>query len=142
MPKLVVDASVVIKWFVPEPLSPEARRILDDYRAGTLDLVAPDLLNAEVGNIVWKKQTYQGLGSDDAMAVIGGLRNLVIAFTPTADLLADAYNLAITHQRTVYDSLYLALSIREACQFVTADERLANAVSSMVPTVVWLRNWR
>ena len=57
MPKLVVDASVVIKWFVPEPFSLEARRILDDYRAGSLDLVAPDLLNAEVGNIVWKKQT-------------------------------------------------------------------------------------
>lgn len=142
MPKLVVDASVVIKWFVPEPLSLEARRILNDYRAGALDLVAPDLVNAEVGNIVWKKQTYQGLGANDAKAVIDGFRSLVIAFTPTADLLADAYNLAITHQRTVYDSLYLALSIREACQFVTADERLVNAVTSVIPMVVWLRNWR
>lgn len=142
MPKLVVDASVVIKWFVPEPLSPEARKILDDYRAGALDLVAPDLLNAEVGNIVWKKQTYQGLSADDAKAVIDGFRSLVIAFTPTPDLLVDAYNLAITHKRTVYDSLYLALSIREACQFVTADERLANAVGSAIPTVVWLENWR
>jgi predicted nucleic acid-binding protein len=67
---------------------------------------------------------------------------LVIAFTPTADLLVDAYDLAITHRRTVYDSLYLSLSIREACRFVTADERLANAVSSAIPTVVWLGNWR
>ena len=142
MPKLVVDASVVIKWFVPEPLSLEAWRILDHYRAGALDLVAPDLLNAEVGNIVWKKQTFQGLGPDDANAVIDGFRSLVIAFTPTAELLLDAYNLAITHQRTVYDSLYLALSIREGCQFVTADERLANAVSSTISSVVWLKNWR
>ena len=141
MTKLVVDASVVIKWFVPEPLSLEDRRILDGYRAGAFDLVAPDLLNAELGNIVWKKETYQGLGGGDARAVIDGFRNLVIAFTPTADLLADAYNLAITHQRTVYDSLYLALSIREQCQFVTADERLVNAVSSALPTVLWLGNW-
>src|SRR2546426_7295803 len=103
MPKLVVDASVVIKWFVTEPLSLEARRILDDYRAGAIDLVAPDLLNAEVGNIVWKKQTYQGLGPDDAKAVIDAFRSLVIAFTPTVDLLTDAYSLAITHQRTIYD---------------------------------------
>lgn len=32
MTKLVVDASVAIKWFIPEPLSVEARRILDDYQ--------------------------------------------------------------------------------------------------------------
>ena len=50
MANLVVDASVVIKWFVAEPLSVEARRILDDYQAGTLSLVAPDLINAGVGN--------------------------------------------------------------------------------------------
>jgi predicted nucleic acid-binding protein len=90
MTNLVVDASVVIKWFVAEPLSVEARRILDDYQSGTLSLVAPDLINAEIGNIVWKKQTFQGLGADDAKAVIDGFRRLEIAFTPTAQLLGDA----------------------------------------------------
>ena len=33
MTKLVVDTNVVIKWFVHEPLSVEARRILDEYQA-------------------------------------------------------------------------------------------------------------
>jgi predicted nucleic acid-binding protein len=141
MANLVVDASVVIKWFVSEPLSVEARRILDDYQAGSLSFVAPDLINAEVGNIVWKKQTFQGLGADDAKAVIDGFRKLEIRFAPTAQLLGDAYNLAITHRRTVYDSLYLGLSVREVCQFVTADERLVKAVSSALPNVVWLANW-
>lgn len=141
MTKLVVDASVVIKWFLPEPLSVEARAILDDYEAGTLSLSAPDLLNAEVGNIVWKKHRFQGLGDDDANAIIENFRKLTIEFTPTAEVLADAYNLAVTHQCTVYDSLYLALSIREACQFVTADERLVNAVKSALPAVTWLANW-
>lgn len=141
MVNLVVDASVVIKWFVAEALSVEARRILDDYQAGTLYLFAPDLINAEVGNIVWKKQTFQGLSADDAKAVIDGFRKLEIAFTPTAQLLGGAYNLAISHRRTVYDSLYLALSIPKACQFVTADERMVNAVSVALPSVVWLANW-
>jgi len=141
MTKLVVDASVVIKWFLPEPLSVEARAILDEYQAGTVSLAAPDLINAEVGNIVWKKQRFQGLGEDDSNAVIEGFRKLTIQFTPTAELLADAFNLAVTHQRTVYDSLYLALSIREACQFVTADERLVNAVKPALPAVTWLANW-
>ena len=38
-------------------------------------------------------------------------------------------------------SLYLALSIREACQFVTADERLVNAVRPALPGVIWVANW-
>ena len=124
-----------------EPLSVEARRILDDYQAGTLSLIAPDLINAELGNIVWNKQTFQGLGAEDAKAIIDGFPKLEIAFTPTTELLGDAYNLAITHRRTVYDSLYLALSIRKKCQLVTADERLVNAVSTAHPAVVWLANW-
>ncbi|PYT08590.1 MAG: twitching motility protein PilT [Acidobacteria bacterium] len=141
MTKLVVDASVAIKWFIPEPLSVEARRILDDYQAGTRTLLAPDLINAEVGNIVWKKQTFQGLTAADAKTVIDEFRKLAILVTPTGDLLEDAYSLAATYGRSVYDSLYLALSIREGCQFVTADERLVNAVGSSLSTAIWLPKW-
>ncbi len=46
MSRLVVDSSVVIKWFVVEPYSTEARRVLNDYQAGGLTLLAPDLLHA------------------------------------------------------------------------------------------------
>ena len=141
MTKLVVDASVAIKWFIPEPLSVAARRILDDYQAGTLSLLAPDLINAEVGNIVWKKQAFQGLDADDARTVINEFRKLAIFVTPSRDLLEDAYDLAVTHGRSEYDSLYLALSIREGCQFVTADERLVNAVGSSLSTAIWLPNF-
>ena len=61
--------------------------------------------------------------------------------TPTGELLQDAYGIAVAHQRTVYDSLYLALSVREGCRFVTADERLANAVGDAFPNLMWLANW-
>ena len=53
--RVVVDSSVAIKWFVEEPYSVEAHRLLEGYQDGTLTLLAPDLLYAEVGNIVWKK---------------------------------------------------------------------------------------
>jgi len=64
-----------------------------------------------------------------------------IAITPAAELLEEAYDLAVAHRRTVYDALYLALSVREACPFVTADERLVNAVAGALPRVVWLGHW-
>jgi predicted nucleic acid-binding protein len=138
---IVVDSSVVIKWFVVEPLSVESRHILDRYQAGTLALHAPDLIHAEVGNIVWKKHRFQGLAAADAQQIIEEFQRLPFVLTPTADLLSEAFRLAIAHERTVYDALYLALSVREQCPYVTADEKLVNAIRTAFPNVVWVANW-
>ena len=112
MANVVVDSSVAIKWFVSEPYSREARLILDGYEAGDLDFLGPDLLYAELGNIVWKKHISQGLAASDAQVIITALRSLDFAVTSTPVLLDEAYRLAVEHQRSVYDSLYLALSVR------------------------------
>jgi predicted nucleic acid-binding protein len=142
MDRVVIDSSVAIKWFVPEANSADARKLLDGFQAGTLELLAPDLLNAEIGNIVWKKQVLRGeLSAADAQLVLDNYRALKLPLTPTADLLDAAFRLAVAHQRTVYDCLYVALSIRENCPFVTSDERLVNAVSAAIPGVIWLPHW-
>jgi predicted nucleic acid-binding protein len=136
MTKLVVDSSVAVKWFLPEPYSTQARRILDGYQIGALTLLAPDLINAEFGNIIWKKHLYQGLAADDAEAVIKEFGKLAFVLTLTSVLLEEAYRLAVARQQTVYDCVYVALSIREGCQFVTADEKLVNAIGSSYSNVV------
>ena len=141
MQKVVVDSSVVIKWFVVEPLSTVARRILDEYQTGTLVLLAPDLLYAEVGNVVWKKHRFQGMAAADAKQIIDEFQKLTFSVTSAKDLLDEAYRLAVTHQRTVYDALYMALSMHEKCPYVTADEKLVNAVRSALPNVIWIASW-
>jgi predicted nucleic acid-binding protein len=138
MKKIVIDSSVAIKWFVVEPLTGQALRILEEYRNAGLRLLAPDLIFAEVGNIVWKKCLYQGLAAPDAELIIEAFSQLHIALTSSAVLLPAAYRLAIATRRTVYDTLYLALSVRENCQFISADEKLVNAVRSVFPTVLWV----
>ncbi|MBI1801924.1 MAG: type II toxin-antitoxin system VapC family toxin [Chloroflexi bacterium] len=124
--QIVVDSSVVVKWLVVEPYTPEARRILHDYQRGVLDLRAPDLIYAEVGNVVWKKHLFQGMTAADAQLIIDTFRLLTIRLTPTASLLDMAYRLAVTHRRTVYDMLYVALSLQAQCHFVSADEKLVS----------------
>ena len=141
MSQLVVDSSVAIKWFVVEPYSAEARRILNDYQAGILTLLAPDLINAEIGNIVWKKHSLQGMAAADAQLIVDAFRTLTIVQTPTAALLDSAYRFAVAHRRTVYDMLYVALSVQVACDFVTADEKLFNAIHAAIPKTVWLAHW-
>lgn len=141
MANIVVDSSIVIKWFVTEPLSEEARRVLNGYQSGALTLIAPDLLAAEIGNIVWKKVRMQGLAREDAQQIISAFRELDIELLPTTSLLEDAVRIAMAHERNVYDALYIALSEREQSLFITADERLVNAVNKSFPNTVWLANW-
>ena len=141
MVNIVVDSSVAIKWFVVEPYSDEARKILDEYKAGEINLLAPDLINAEIGNIVWKKHRLHALSIEDAREIINTFKTISFSFTSNADLLDEAYDLAITHERTVYDMMYVALSKKVNCQFVTADERMVNAIGSHFPKIVWIANW-
>jgi len=141
MDPLVIDCSVAVKWFVPEVHSAEARRILAEYQGGQLALLAPDLISPEVGNVLWKKHRLQGLAYADAESVVDELVKVEFDITPTAALLPEALRLAVDLGRTVYDACYLALSIRRQCRFVTADERLVNAVAASLPQVIWLPTW-
>jgi predicted nucleic acid-binding protein len=77
----------------------------------------------------------------EAREALDKFQALRFTLTPSSIVLDDAYNLAVTHQRTVYDALYLALSLREQCQFVTADERFVNAVKNTFFHVVWVGDW-
>ncbi len=47
----VVDASVVAKWFIPKPQKEKAEKLLREFLSDTIELTAPDLLIAEVGNV-------------------------------------------------------------------------------------------
>jgi predicted nucleic acid-binding protein len=91
--------------------------------------------------VIWKRHRFHGLAAADAQVVIQAFQGLAFTLTSTAEILDDAYQLAVTYQRTVYGSLYLALSRREQCRFVTAVEKLVLAVGAGVPGVVWVANW-
>jgi predicted nucleic acid-binding protein len=141
MAELVLDSGVAIKWFVPEPYTAKADQIFADYQSNTISLLAPDLIYAEFGNIVWKKRMFQGLNPTLAEDTIKKFHVIRFTIIPASSLLDEAYLLAIAHRRTVYDMLYLALSLRAGCQFVTADEKLVNAIGSAFTNVIWLANW-
>lgn len=101
----------------------------------------PDHIYAEIGNTLWKRTNAGTIAVTDAQDFISDFLRIKIILVLTANLLSDAYQLAITYKRSMYDSLYLALSQREQYQFVTADEKLVNAVGSAMSNVVLLANW-
>jgi predicted nucleic acid-binding protein len=121
----VVDASVVAKWFVPERLSEEAVRLLDD----THELASPDLLWPELGNLLWKKARAGQLTGQETTRIVKALDQFPVAVFPSRLVLEGALEIALETGRSVYDSVYVALAVALECPLVTADERLVNALA-------------
>ncbi len=125
MSLLVVDASVVLKWFVPEIHSEAARRLLQ----GDHQYFAPDLLFAEIANAIWKKAVRGELSLSDGKKLVSDIETVAVETVPCRALAADAYALAIATKRSAHDAMYLALAVRLQTQMVTADEKLARALA-------------
>lgn len=125
MSVFVVDASVVIKWFVPEIHSDLARRLL----ATAHQFLSPDLLFPEVGNVIWKKVRRGELTVDEGQRLAADISSIAVETVPTRGLMIDAHAVAVTTGLTVYDAMYLALAVRLKTELITADERLGRMVA-------------
>jgi predicted nucleic acid-binding protein len=122
---LVVDASIAVKWYVPESGSRAAAELLD----GGDVLVAPDLLPAELGNVLWRKVRRAELTADEAAEIAAAfVTHCPVRLRSSAPLLGAALDVALRFDRTVYDTLYLALAVAEDGRLATVDERLCNAL--------------
>ncbi len=121
----VVDSSVVIKWFTPEALSAEAKRV----RAGGDPLHAPGFLDVEVAAIAWKKVRKGVITRADADFILTELPAPGVTRHSTRPLVTPAFDLANQTGRTVYDCLYLALAVQLGGVMVTGDDKLVNSLT-------------
>jgi len=122
--KLVIDASVVVKWVVPEIGSQDATQLLK-----AAPLAAPDLLIAECANILWKKAQRKELTPEEALMAARLLERADIELCPTRHLLELATKIAIDLDHPAYDCIYLGLAHLNDWRFVTADERLLHKLA-------------
>lgn len=125
--RLVVDASVAIKWYLPEVHSEKAERLLNS----AVDLCAPDLIFSEIGNILWKRVMRRDMTEEKARSIMYSLRDLPLTIW-RADMLAEgALSIACSTKRSFYDSLYLTLAVTSGCRLVTADLKLLNSLKNV-----------
>ena len=140
MSAVVVDASVAVKWFLPEPHAHAARRILTGRRT----LLAPDLIWVEVGNVLWKRMQRAELARDAAERILRDFRRFPLKTSTAKALLEPAWVFAAQRRISVYDGLYLALAVSRRCALVTADRAFVDAVKGdpLASTVVWIEDVR
>ena len=140
MNTLVLDASVAAKWFLPatgETLTDEAMDLLKRYAAGDLRFLVPDLFWPELANVFWKAVRQGRWSHVSAETALRAACDRNIPTMSVVALLDDAFSIALTFDRSVYDCLYVAAAVAAKTHLVTADERLANALAAHLP-VKWL----
>ena len=129
--RIVVDASVVVKWLVPEDQSLRAVSLRDRF-----DFAAPDLIHAEIVNILWKKARRGEISDAEALDGLNALRHADILLERSEKLAEQAFRLSRLIDHPAYDCFYLCTAVQLSTVLITADERMLRKLS-MNPRTEW-----
>ncbi|MDP1752962.1 MAG: type II toxin-antitoxin system VapC family toxin [Reyranella sp.] len=123
---VVVDPGVAIKWFVEEPLRPQARSLLVNRH----ELIAPDILIAGVADLAWKKAASGEIAAEQAAPIVRNiaLPSFISAFVESPRLRNRAFALAMQCDWPVHDCFYAACAEAASAPLVSTDEAFLQAL--------------
>jgi predicted nucleic acid-binding protein len=116
--KLVIDTSVVVKWFVEEDGFEMARSLIEPE----LERIGPELVIAETANVLQRKVRTGELKDVQAMEAVKNLPYFFDRLVPSVDLVEHGFALSQSLDHSVYDCMYLALALADdEGRLVTSD---------------------
>ena len=125
---IVLDSSVIAKWFFKEEQREEAINLRKLHKNGKIVINAPKLLLFELGNIFLNKKVFAEKFFNES---IDTLFSININFTEAKEILDSTFNLASKYNLSFYDATYIALAKNLKCDFITADKKLVEAVKTL-----------
>lgn len=124
------------------PLSGFCRRSIATRQLDFFDqrIGSSPLIWAEFGNVLWKKWRCKEIEAKVAQSILQDFRRFPVDVHSSELLVQSAWEIAAEFERTVYDSLYLALAQNTGCSLVTADSKFHSALKStrLAPCVLWI----
>lgn len=134
--KICVDASLVLKWLVPEEGSEKALALYKKWEGQGVSFLAPGLIDHEVGTTLRQKILRGLLHPDDLYLVNDFYKRLNLLLLHPVDLISKSLAIAAAvSQPTIYDVSYLLLAKEQNIDFVTADRKFFDAASPAFPFV-------
>jgi len=127
---IILDSSVIAKWFFPEKNSDMALRIKEKFAESRLSIAVPILLYYEVSNILKTATKLVRINPNAASKAYQGFLNLNFIAYSTANLMANTLEIALKYDISSYDASYIALAEYLQVPFFTADQKLINKVTS------------
>jgi len=125
----VLDASVILKWFLEEEDSSVALRLRQYYISGASKLALPDLILYEVGNALRYDKKFSRSAASEAILSLVDLGIDIIV--PTVSLIEGALKVAYENKVTVYDAVYVSLAQEMSYNLITADTKLYGKVKNL-----------
>jgi len=130
--RIVLDVSVAVKWFIDdEEYIPESLAIYQALRFRTMDVCAPHTTFAEFGHALRGAFLTKRVPHARLLRACHIFERTPIEFVAVRGFTADAMNLAVKHDGSYYDALYVALAIQDDIKVVTADEPMMNAFAKL-----------
>lgn len=135
----MVDASVAVKWFLPEPDAGHAKAILrQDER-----LIAPDVVSLEVIGAAVRRYRENELTEEEVRRINAAwaatLASGRLSLHPVHELTGRALDLSLLARHALVDCTYIALAERAGAALVTADEPLRDRGIKVYPRIRLLR---
>ncbi len=128
-----VDASVAIKWYLPEARSDAALHLLGLADAGEVRLIAPELAAYELLSALRRRVDSADLALPAARRIVSEFLGAV-ELVSAAEFASEALDLSVQHRIWTYDASYLAVASMHRCELWTDDTELAS-LGNMLPWV-------
>jgi predicted nucleic acid-binding protein len=126
----VIDASVAARFLLVEDLSDKAQLLLRSFLDESVDIKAPDLIQCEVGNTLWKAVKRKFIEQTEALEKFMYFHRLKVSSVQlTEDDYIDALAWAVKNDATFYDSIYVKASQIAGSTLLTADDELCEKAS-------------
>ena len=120
---VVLDTSLVIKWFSEEEYTEQALKIRSRHVDNRISVFVPDLLVYELSNALRYNPDYDVDDVKKAVSTVFDMEFEIV--TPSESLIESSVEIAHENDLTVYDSTYLALSKALRTEVITADDELS-----------------
>ena len=129
MALLVLDTSVILKWFKEEEYTKTALKIKKEFIVGVHELVVPDLALYELVNAM---RFSEGFDEETIKKSLEKFIDLEIDIViPTQEIINFAIELSYTYDITVYDAVFVSLAKLIGAIFVTADKKLYEKIKEL-----------
>ena len=127
---IIVDSSVIAKWYLPDEKDDYALKIQQDFTSRTIFISVPVLLFYEVNNILKSAAKSLRISKEKTYQAYEDLLQLDFTVYSSAALFKEALQLAIAFDISSYDASYIALAEYLKVSVFTADEKLVKKASS------------
>jgi predicted nucleic acid-binding protein len=129
MKRAVVDASVVLKWYLLDEVDGEkALNLLEKHYRGGIELLAPSILSYEVANGLVIAGRRGRLAQEEVCEALEGYWALQLTVVDASRFFRQLPHFSNGYGISIYDASYAAVAELEKVPLITADEKLLGAL--------------